>query len=79
MAVSYVLFLLAGVGFGYAATGLAKLLPLLFPLALALATFSRDGIEGEVLARLALAIVVTLIGVALGRLLEARAEAAGAT
>jgi hypothetical protein len=79
---AFLLFLLAGVAFGYAAVGLAKLIPVLFPIVLALGTVAREGLEGEILLRLFLAIVVTLVGVALGRVIEDRTaggEPAGAT
>jgi hypothetical protein len=79
---AYVIFVLAGLAFGYAAPGKAKLLPLLFPLALALGAIAQDGVDGTVLARLVIALAVTLAGVAIGRLLEERTaggKAAGAT
>jgi hypothetical protein len=79
MIVAYILFLLAGLGFGYAAPGLAKLLPLLFPLVLALGAFTRDGVDGGSLLRLILAIVITMVGIALGAVLEERAESRART
>jgi hypothetical protein len=69
---AYVLFLLAGVGFGYAAPGRFKLLPLLFPLALALGAAAQEGIDGTLIARLIVALVVTLVGIVLGGLLDQR-------
>jgi hypothetical protein len=78
---SYVLFLLAGFGFGYAAPGKWKLVPLVFPLLLALGAFLRDGVDAESLVKLAVAIVLVLVGVALGTALDergARRQAAGA-
>jgi hypothetical protein len=71
---AYILFFVAGVGFGFAAPGRYKLLPLLFPLALALGAIVRDGIDGEVLLRLLIALVVTVAGIAIGRLLDERAQ-----
>jgi hypothetical protein len=71
---AYILFFVAGVGFGFAAPGRYKLLPLLFPLALALGAIVRDGIDGEVLLRLLIALVITLAGIAIGRLLDERAQ-----
>ena len=73
MVVGFVLFFLAGVGFGFAAPGVWKLAPLAFPIVLALGTILRDGVEGEVLLRLLIALVVTGVGIVLGRLLEERA------
>ena len=64
--VAYVLFFLAGLGFGYAAIGVWKWLPLAFPLLLALAAAASEGIDGTMLLRLALALLVTAIGVVLG-------------
>jgi len=79
---SYVLFLLAGIGFGYAAVGFWKLTPLIFPLLLALGAFLRDGVSAGSFLKLVLAIVLVLVGVALGTALDQRAErrqAAGAS
>ena len=79
---AFLLFLLAGLAFGYAAPGAAKFIPLLFPTALALGTLVREGFEGEILLRLVMALAITLVGIALGRMLEGRTEGghpAGAT
>jgi hypothetical protein len=72
---AYILFLLAGLGFGYAAPGLWKLAPLAFPIALALGAFLRDGVDGESLLKLILALAVTLVGIVVGAVLDQRAEA----
>jgi hypothetical protein len=72
MVVAYVIFFLAGVGFGYAAPGRLVWLPLAFPLVLALVTALKEGIDGTLLVRLALALVVTAGGVLLGVLLDRR-------
>ncbi|HKF79947.1 MAG TPA: hypothetical protein VKB17_03895 [Thermoleophilaceae bacterium] len=80
--IAYVLFLVAGFGFGYAAPGKWKFVPLLFPLVLAAGAFVRDGVDVASLIRLVVAIVVTLIGIVLGAVLGERSasgEAAGAT
>jgi hydrogenase/urease accessory protein HupE len=69
---SYVLFLLAGIGFGYAAVGLWQLTPLVFPLVLALGAFLRDGVDAESVVKLVIAIVVMLIGIAVGAVLDER-------
>jgi hypothetical protein len=47
---------------------------LLFPLALALGAMLRDGVDGEALLRLVVALAVTLAGIAVGRLIEERTE-----
>jgi hypothetical protein len=71
---SYVLFFLAGFGFGYAATGVWKFLPLVFPLLLAVGAFIRDGVDGTALLKLLIAVAVMLLGIFLGTLLEQRGE-----
>jgi hypothetical protein len=78
--VPYVLFFLAGLGFGYAAPGKVKLVPLVFPLLLGLGAILRDGLSGSILLRLVIAIVLTVGGIVLGKALENReaGEAAGA-
>jgi len=70
--VSYVLFFLAGFGFGYAAPGMWKFTPLVFPLVLALGAFLRDGISGEALLKLVVAVVLMVIGIVLGAVLDER-------
>jgi hypothetical protein len=70
MVVSYVLFFIAGVGFGYAALGRWKWLPLALPLLLALYTLLRDGGDGTFLVRLIIALVVTAAGVLAGSMLD---------
>jgi hypothetical protein len=68
--VPYVLFFLAGLGFGYAAAGLSKWLPLLLPLVLALIAALNEGVDGTLLVRLAVALLVTAAGVVLGAVLD---------
>jgi hypothetical protein len=68
--VPYLLFFLAGLGFGYAAVGVWKWLPLVLPLLLALATVLQDGVDGALVLRLAVALVLTVAGVALGMTLD---------
>ena len=70
--VAYVLFFVAGVGFGYAAQGKWKWLPIVFPLALALGAALQEGLSGTLLFRLIIALLVTAGGVLLGALLDAR-------
>jgi hypothetical protein len=64
--VAYALFFLAGLGFGYAAVGVWKWLPLAFPLLLALAAAASEGVDGTLLLRLAVALLLTAAGVVLG-------------
>ena len=70
----YVLFFLAGLGFGYAAPKWGKFLPILFPIALALGAMMKDGFEGEVVLRLVLAVALTIGGIVLGMALDARSS-----
>ena len=67
--VAYLLFFLAGLGFGYAAIGVWKWLPLAFPLLLALAAAAGEGVDGTMLLRLAVALLITAAGVVLGMLM----------
>jgi hypothetical protein len=72
--VAYVLFFIAGLGFGFAAVGKWKWLPILFPLALALGAAVQHGVDGTWVFRLIVALVVTVGGVLLGAMLDARGE-----
>jgi hypothetical protein len=74
MVIGYVLFFIAGLGFGYAAPGAYKSVPALFPIALAIGAMARDGVQGEIILRLVIALVITGVGILLGRLLEERLE-----
>jgi hypothetical protein len=71
---AYVLFFVAGLGFGYAAPGKWKWIPLAFPLALAIGAAIQQGIDGIWIVRLIVALLVTGGGVLLGALLDARGE-----
>ena len=71
---AYVLFFLAGVGFGYAAPTRWKWLPVLFPIALALGAVMVHGLDGAIIVRLVVALIVTALGVFVGMTIEARAS-----
>jgi hypothetical protein len=71
---AYVLFFIAGLGFGYAAVGKWKWLPILFPLALALGAAIQQGVDGTWIVRVIVALLVTAGGVLLGALLDARGQ-----
>jgi ABC-type microcin C transport system permease subunit YejE len=71
--ISYLLFFLAGVGFGYAAPGKWKWLPLLFPLALGIGAIVIHGVDASILLRLLIALVITVLGVLVGTMIDARA------
>jgi hypothetical protein len=72
---AYVLFFLAGVGFGYAAPTRWKWLPVLFPIALALGAVINHGLDGAIVVRLIVALIVTALGAFVGMMIEARASA----
>jgi hypothetical protein len=76
---SYLVFFLAGLGFGFAAPGKWIWIPLAFPLALALAAAFQEGVDGPLLIRLVVALLVTAGGVLLGALLDRRGERGGQT
>jgi uncharacterized membrane protein len=75
--VSYLLFFLAGVGFGFAAPPKWRWLPLLFPLALGLWALMKYGPDASVLIRIVLALVITVIGIFVGAMLDARSSESG--
>ena len=70
--ISYLLFFLAGVGFGYAAPGKWKWLPLLFPLALAIGALVIHGVDASILLRLVIALLITVLGILVGTMIDAR-------
>jgi hypothetical protein len=74
---AYVLFFLAGLGFGYAAPTRWKWLPVLFPIGLALGAILIHGVDAAVVVRLIIALVVTAAGIFVGMVIEARADARG--
>jgi hypothetical protein len=71
--VAYVLFFVAGLAFGYAAPGLSKCVPLIFPLGLAVLAAIDEGIDGTFVVRLLVALLVTVVGGLLGALIDRRA------
>jgi hypothetical protein len=74
--VPYILFFLAGLGWGYALPGLWKWTALLFPGVLALLAFISDGVSSEAVLELLLALGLTAAGVVIGTILAARGEQA---
>jgi hypothetical protein len=72
--IPYLLFFLAGLGWGYALSGIWRWTALLFPLVLALLAFSSDGVSGEALLELLLALLLTAAGVVIGALLAIRSD-----
>jgi 4-amino-4-deoxy-L-arabinose transferase-like glycosyltransferase len=71
---AYLLFLLAGLAFGFAAVGKWKWAPLAFPLMLALAAALTEGVDGTLVARLVVALLLTAAGVLVGTLVERRGQ-----
>jgi hypothetical protein len=69
---AYLLFFLAGLGFGYAAPPKWRWLPLLFPLALGSSALVTYGPDASVLLRLVLALIVTVLGILVGTVIETR-------
>jgi hypothetical protein len=70
--IAYLLFFLAGLGFGFAAAPKWRWLPLLFPLALGLWALVKYGLDASILLRLVLALVVTGLGIVVGTIIESR-------
>jgi steroid 5-alpha reductase family enzyme len=75
--VAYLLFFIAGVGFGYAALGKWRWVPMLFPGVLGLFALMKYGPDASVLIRLVVALVITAFGVLLGAAIDARGDEAG--
>jgi hypothetical protein len=69
---SYVMFFLGGLGFGFAAPGGWKWVPLAVPLALFVIAVLQEGGDGTVVIRLVVALLITIAGVLLGALLAQR-------
>jgi hypothetical protein len=74
---AYVLFFLAGLGFGYAAPPKWRWIPFLFPLLLGLAAILQDGLDASILLRLLVALIVTALGVLVGTMIDARSSEQG--
>lgn len=72
---SYLIFFLAGLGFGFAAEGKWRLLPLLFPLALGAWAIFKYGPDVSVLIRLIVALALTVFGIVFGTAIDARSGA----
>ena len=73
--IAYVLFFIAGLGFGYAAPPKWRWRPLLFPLVLGGVALFKYGPDVSVIVRLVLAIAITVLGIILGSLIDARGRA----
>lgn len=74
--VAYLLFFVAGIGFGYAAPARWKWLPLLFPLLLGSYAIFNDGVDATILIRLIVALIVTALGILAGIVIDAHTSGA---
>jgi hypothetical protein len=72
--VSYLLFFLAGIGFGFAAPGRWKWTLILFPLFLWVGAVLVNGIDSAAVIRLIVALVVTVAGILIGIMLDSREQ-----
>jgi hypothetical protein len=72
--VAYLLFFLAGLGFGFAAPGKWKWLPLLFPLFLWVGAVLVNSIDTTSVIRLIVALVLMVAGILIGILLDSREQ-----
>lgn len=70
----FVVFFIAGFVFGYAAPGKSAILPVLLPLAIGLYTGLTVGFDGHVVLYTIIGLVVTVVAIALGRMLVYRLE-----
>jgi hypothetical protein len=69
---AYVLFFLAGLGFGFAAPPRWRWLPLLFPLVLGIFALVKYGLDASILIRLIVALIITVAGILIGSVIDAR-------
>ena len=72
--VGFVVFFVAGFVFGYAAPGWSAFIPVLFPLVIGIYTGLTQGFDGHIVLYTLIGVVVTLVGIVLGRMLTARLE-----
>lgn len=72
---AYLLFFLAGLGFGFAAPMKWRWLPLLFPLVLGAFALFKYGPDVSVIIRLLIALAITVFGIIVGTAIDARGNA----
>ena len=72
--VPYILFFLAGMGFGFAAVGKWKWLPVVFPIFLWIGAVLVNGIDSTSVIRLIIALVLTVVGILIGMVLDSREQ-----
>jgi hypothetical protein len=79
MVIGFILFFLAGLGFGYSLDGRAKWIPLIFPILLGIGALVQWGLDGAIFVKLIIALIVTVAGIVLGTLLDQRGRQAEGT
>jgi hypothetical protein len=72
MVVAFIIFFLAGLGFGYSLDGRGKWIPLIFPLLLGIGALVQWGLDGPIFLKLIIALILTVGGILLGTMLDAR-------
>jgi len=72
--VAYLLFFLAGLGFGFAAPGRWKWVPVIFPIFLWIGAVLVNGVDAVSIIRLLVALVLTVAGILLGMTLDSREQ-----
>ncbi len=72
--ISFIIFAVVALTFGYALAGWAAYLALLPPILLFLIGIFQEGFDWTALLEFAIAIVIVLLGIAVGRLIAARLD-----
>ena len=72
MILPYILFFLAGLAFGYALEGQLAWVVLVIPLLFALGAALSQGVDGEMLVKVVIALGLTGVGVLAGRAIGGR-------
>ena len=72
--VPYIMFFLAGMGFGFAAVGKWKWLPVVFPVFLWIGAVLVNGVDSTSVIRLVIALVLTVVGILIGMMLDSREQ-----
>jgi hypothetical protein len=72
MVFAFILFFLAGLGFGYSLNGRGKWIPLIFPLLLGIGALTQWGLDGAIFLKLFIALLLTVGGIVLGTILDQR-------
>jgi len=79
MILGFILFFLAGLGFGYSLDGRGKWIPLIFPILLGIGALVQWGLDGAIFLKLIIALIVTVAGILLGTVIDARGRQAEGT